>query len=170
MTALQKLKTNLALDRFLLEKRLSMSWFPEKDDEIPDSPDYKYQGQEHDRLFKAQYLHARDEQTCERCDVAELERRAGRATLHPRVFYGTIASSDKLLKDAGTRDRLRDEIGALCFEMEAAGLMNTFPCLVIRGICDYSDSHKNKRWQGYAAATAAAYAKELLLVLEPVAG
>jgi hypothetical protein len=46
--------------------------------------------------------------------------------------------------------------------MEAAGLMNTFPCLLIQGICDYADSHKNKRWQPYAAATAAAFAKELL--------
>jgi nucleoside phosphorylase len=46
--------------------------------------------------------------------------------------------------------------------MEAAGLMNSFPCLVIRGICDYADSHKNDRWQRYAAATAAAYAKEFL--------
>ena len=47
----------------------------------------------------------------------------------------------------------------LCFKMEAAGLMDDFPCLVVRGICDYADSHKNKQWQGYAAATAAAYAK-----------
>jgi nucleoside phosphorylase len=43
--------------------------------------------------------------------------------------------------------------------------MNSFPCLVIRGICDYADSHKNKKWQGYAAATAAACAKELLSVI-----
>jgi hypothetical protein len=49
--------------------------------------------------------------------------------------------------------------------MEAAGLMDNFPCLVIRGICDYADSHKNKRWQVYAAATAAAYAKELLCII-----
>ncbi|KAJ5195474.1 uncharacterized protein N7498_008912 [Penicillium cinerascens] len=49
--------------------------------------------------------------------------------------------------------------------MEAAGLMNDFPCVVIRGIYDYADSHKNKEWQGYAAAVAAAYAKELLLVV-----
>ena len=46
--------------------------------------------------------------------------------------------------------------------MEAAGLMNNFPCLVVRCICDYADSHKSDRWQRYAAATAAAYAKELL--------
>jgi nucleoside phosphorylase len=43
--------------------------------------------------------------------------------------------------------------------------MDSFPCLVIRGICDYADSHKNKAWQPYVAATAAAYAKELLLVI-----
>ncbi|KAH7123387.1 hypothetical protein B0J13DRAFT_566539 [Dactylonectria estremocensis] len=46
--------------------------------------------------------------------------------------------------------------------MEAAGVMNTFPCLVIRGICDYADSYKSKEWQEYAAATAAAFAKLLL--------
>ena len=50
----------------------------------------------------------------------------------------------------------------LCFEMEAAGIVNTLPCLVVRGICDYSDSHKNKRFQESAAATAASYAKLLL--------
>jgi len=40
--------------------------------------------------------------------------------------------------------------------------MADFPCIIIRGICDYADSHKNKQWQGYAALAAAAYAKELL--------
>lgn len=52
--------------------------------------------------------------------------------------------------------------------MEAAGLMNHFPCLVIRGICDYADSHKNDRWQRYASATAAAYTKELLAYVPAV--
>jgi hypothetical protein len=55
--------------------------------------------------------------------------------------------------------------GVLCFEMEAAGLMNSFPCLIIRGICDYADSHKNKEWQPFAAGTAAAFAKEILAVI-----
>jgi nucleoside phosphorylase len=50
-----------------------------------------------------------------------------------------------------------------CVEMEAAGLMNNFPCLVIRGICDYADSYKNNDWQGYIAALAVAFAKELPL-------
>jgi hypothetical protein len=56
-----------------------------------------------------------------------------------------------------------------CFEMEAAGLMDNFPCLVIRGICDYADSHKNKKWQSYSAARAAAYAKAVLLLIAPQA-
>lgn len=46
--------------------------------------------------------------------------------------------------------------------------MNSYPCIVIRGICDYADSHKNDDWQPYAAAAAAAYAKELLAII-PVA-
>ena len=69
------------------------------------------------------------------------------------------------MKHGKTRDRLAKEHEMLCFEMEAAGLMNQLPCLVIRGICDYSDSHKNKLWQGYAALTAAVYAKILLSVI-----
>ena len=85
----------------------------------------------------------------------------------PAIHYGTIASANQLMKDAWIRDSLAKEKGVLCFEMEAAGLMNHFPCLVIRGICDYSDSHKNKEWQGYAAMAAAAYAKDLLCRIAP---
>ena len=85
----------------------------------------------------------------------------------PMVHYGLIASANQVMKDALIRDRLSEEKGVLCFEMEAAGLMNHFPCLVIRGICDYSDSHKNKEWQGYAAMTAAAYAKDVLSHVHP---
>lgn len=71
------------------------------------------------------------------------------------------------MKDALVRDKLALEKGVLCFEMEAAGLMNQFSCLVIRGICDYSDSHKNKEWQGYAAMAAAAFARDLLYRIPP---
>ncbi|KAF2785658.1 purine and uridine phosphorylase [Melanomma pulvis-pyrius CBS 109.77] len=94
---------------------------------------------------------------------ARLERESkGEVVVH----YGTIASGNLVMKDAAERDRVSAELdGVLCFEMEAAGLMNSFPCLVIRGICDYADSHKNKQWQTYAAGTAAAYAKELLSVI-----
>ncbi|THY89570.1 hypothetical protein D6C92_07144, partial [Aureobasidium pullulans] len=85
----------------------------------------------------------------------------------PKIHYGTVASSNTLEKSARHRDAVlmrlaKENINPLCFEMEAAGLMNNFPCLVIRGICDYGDEHKNDHWQNYAAITAAGVAKELL--------
>ncbi|GIJ98169.1 hypothetical protein Aspvir_000284 [Aspergillus viridinutans] len=90
-------------------------------------------------------------------------QRPGRHNDDPVVHYGLIASGNQVIKDSRTRDRMRKELGnVLCFEMEAAGLMNAFPCLVIRGVSDYADYHKNDRWHGYAAATAAAAAKEVL--------
>lgn len=86
---------------------------------------------------------------------------------NPAIHYGLIASANRLMKDALLRDKLAKEKNVLCFEMEAAGLMNEFPCLVIRGICDYSDTHKNKEWQGYAAMAASAFAKDLLCRIAP---
>ena len=124
-----------------------------------------------DRLYKSEYVHI-DESSCgEVCgdEASKLEKRHQR-TEHeddPAIHYGLIASANQLMKDAKVRDILAQEKNVLCFEMEAAGLMNAFPCLVIRGICDYSDSHKNKEWQGWAAMTAAAYAKDLLLTISP---
>ncbi|KAK6514668.1 hypothetical protein TWF281_004865 [Arthrobotrys megalospora] len=84
-----------------------------------------------------------------------------------RVHYGLIASGNRVIKDSKFRDNLNESLGGnlLCVEMEAAGLMNDFPCLVIRGICDYADSSKNKIWQEHAAAVAAAFAKELLSMI-----
>lgn len=86
---------------------------------------------------------------------------------NPAVHYGIVASANQLMKNAPLRDKFAKEKGVLCFEMEAAGLMNHFPCLIIRGICDYSDTHKRKEWQGYAAMAAAAYAKDLLYRIPP---
>ncbi|KAL4887774.1 nucleoside phosphorylase domain-containing protein [Aspergillus ambiguus] len=117
-----------------------------------------------DRLFIAAYRH-NSSRHCGNCDRTKLVRRPARTKDAPQVHYGVIASSNCVMKNSLTRDRLASQHGIICFEMEAAGLMNTFPCLVIRGISDYADSHKNDDWQGYAAATAAAYAKELLLLL-----
>lgn len=81
----------------------------------------------------------------------------------PMIHYGTIASANQVMKSAKVCDQLVQELSILCFEMEAVGLMDHFPCLVIRGICDYTDSYKHKEQQGYAAITVAAYAKELLI-------
>lgn len=123
-----------------------------------------YPGAENDQLFREDYEHPDMSPNCDACESAQLIHRQARESDAPHVHYGLIASGSQVIKHGLTRSKYGKQLGVLCFEMEAAGLMNHFKCLVIRGICDYSDSHKNKRWQPYAAATAAAYAKELLLV------
>lgn len=124
---------------------------------------FVYQGQDNDCLFVSTYHHVGGSD-CTTCDESEEVERKQRETTDPQIHYGTIASGNILVADATTRDKIADAIGehCICFDMEAAGLMNHFPCLVIRGICDYADSHKNDKWKPYASATAAAYAKELL--------
>jgi nucleoside phosphorylase len=79
-----------------------------------------------------------------------------------RVWYGTIGSGDKLMKNARKRNELKNKYNVIGLEMEAAGTMNRIPVGVIRGVCDYGDEHKNNEWQPYAAAMAAAYAKAVL--------
>ncbi|CAN9191666.1 unnamed protein product [Alternaria alternata] len=118
-----------------------------------------------DTLFEAEYDHVGRGATCVKCSAEHAVFRETRRQ-DVVVHYGTIASGNQVMRSAVERDRVSAELdGVLCFEMEAAGLMNSFPCLVVRGICDYADSHKNKRWQAYAAGTAAAYAKEVLSVI-----
>ena len=115
-----------------------------------------------DDLFEASYECVSGD-TCANCDRSRLVRNRPHRT-NARVHYGTIASSNAVVKDGSTRDRIARDEGIICFETDAAGLMATFPCLVIRGICDYADSHERRNfgWQDYAAAAAAAYARVLL--------
>jgi nucleoside phosphorylase len=131
-------------------------------------------GQDKDQLFRADYEHPAEEATCAKCRTDLLVARPRQGGHRPPgdcpvVHYGLIASGNQVMKNGVVREQLRKELNILCFEMEAAGLMDEFPCVVIRGICDYADSHKHKEWQLYAAATAAAYAKELLTVIPPSA-
>ncbi|KAK7402473.1 hypothetical protein QQX98_011774 [Neonectria punicea] len=121
-----------------------------------------------DRLFFSKYDHTSPAPSCDECDRSKLVPRSRRSTDNPVIHYGTIASGNQVMRNGTQRDNIARQLDAICFEMEAAGLMDILPCLPIRGICDYSDSHKNKEWQRYAAATAAAYARELLGVL-PIA-
>jgi nucleoside phosphorylase/tetratricopeptide (TPR) repeat protein len=118
-----------------------------------------------DWMFQWTYDHEGEEADCSACDQKQLVDRPPRSTEDPYIHYGLIASGDQVIKDARTRNSIAQDLGILCFEMEAAGLMDELPSLAIRGICDYCDSHKNKEWQGYAALAAAAYAKVLLSVV-----
>ncbi|KAL1616049.1 hypothetical protein SLS56_011586 [Neofusicoccum ribis] len=127
--------------------------------------EHVYQGVEQDELYEASYDY-NGGPTCKNCNKSRLVDRGGlRKNDTPKIFYGTIGCGNVVIKDGADRERLREYLGVLCVEMEAAGLMDEYPCLVVRGVCDYADSHKNKRWQPYAAATAAAYMKEFLLMI-----
>ncbi|GKZ39316.1 hypothetical protein AbraIFM66950_012282 [Aspergillus brasiliensis] len=120
-----------------------------------------------DLLFHPSYHHVNRGADCEKCDKEQVVDRPPRRTSASHVHYGLIASGNQVMKDSETRDCLNERHGMLCFEMEASGLMNELPTLVIRGICDYCDSHKHDEWQGYAALAAAAYAKKLLTTIPP---
>ncbi|KAE8354650.1 hypothetical protein BDV28DRAFT_146933 [Aspergillus coremiiformis] len=118
--------------------------------------------QQSDRLFQIKHDHPAAADNCDGCLKEWEEARSEREDNEPQPHYGIIASGNSVIHHGWTREQLRIQTGALCFEMEAAGLMMDFPCIVIRGIYNYSDSHKNKQWQGYAALTAASFTKELL--------
>ncbi|KAL7755786.1 hypothetical protein ACKLNR_014313 [Fusarium oxysporum f. sp. zingiberi] len=132
---------------------------------------YKRPAASSDRLYRADFVHVRGEGVAcgESCGDDKLEHWHERDEdeNNPAIHCGLIASGNQLMKDASLRDKLAAKHGILCFEMEAAGVMNHFPCVVIRRICDYSDSHKNDDWQEYAAMAAAAYTKDLLLQVAP---
>jgi nucleoside phosphorylase len=124
-----------------------------------------YPGAAQDKLFEATYRYARDGMSCEECACdgklvprARLEQGDGQ----PAVHFGLIASGDTVMKSGKGRDDIAREAGVLGFEMEGAGVWDIFPCVVIKGACDYADSHKNKAWQRYAAATATACMKAFL--------
>ncbi|VUC20750.1 unnamed protein product [Clonostachys rosea] len=121
-----------------------------------------------DRLFLKEYRHEVLSHSCDACDPSKVVVRADRSSIDPIMHYGTIASGNQVIKDAIMRDEIAQEWNVLCFEMETAGLMDVLPCISIRGICDYSDSHKSKEWQRYAAASAAAYAREFLEMIPHV--
>lgn len=143
-----------------------------------------------DRLFKPNYLHRHNpplecaicdnsdgdnlcytsiEASCEELGCREPDPRPRARIIQssnesqPNVHFGLVATGDTVMRSGEDRDRIAARDKVIAFEMEGAGVWETFPAsLVIKGVCDYADSHKNKTWQAYAAATAAAAAKALL--------
>ena len=127
-----------------------------------------------DQLFHSAHRHkdTPDNSSCSQCRSEEgalvTDRPVREPADLPYIHHGLMASGNSVMRNASKRDELANERGILCFEMEAAGLSKTeIHWLVVRGICDYSDSHKNKEWQEHAAAVAAQYAKEVLKRLPP---
>lgn len=132
---------------------------------IENSYKYKHPGTA-DVLYDPTFRHVEKGRNCTACEKSSAKKIVKRNGERegPKVHRGLILSGNGVVKDPGERLRLcRGYDKALCFEMEAAGIMDEIPCLVIRGICDYCDTHKQDGWHSYAAAVAAAYAKTILL-------
>ncbi|KAG4272799.1 hypothetical protein FPRO04_10314 [Fusarium proliferatum] len=127
----------------------------------------EYPGSTKDMLFEATYRHADDQKSCEQAGCrGDLVKRSRLLTtdVPPKtaVHFGLMASADTVMKSGKDRDRIASAEDVIAFEMEGAGVWDSFPCVIIKGGCDYADSHKSKVWQRYAAATAAACAKAFL--------
>ncbi|KAI8714627.1 hypothetical protein NCS52_01183000 [Fusarium sp. LHS14.1] len=127
-------------------------------------PEYGYPASP-DLPFLATCTHETHSLSCSGCGQSKLLPKSTREPNNPKIHYGAIASGNQVMKDSATRDKIAEALDIICFEMEAAGLMDLLQCLPIRGISDYSDSRKSDEWQKYAAATAASYAKELIGIL-----
>ncbi|RYP18173.1 hypothetical protein DL767_009885 [Monosporascus sp. MG133] len=125
----------------------------------------QHPGIAHDKLFEATYRHVSDGMLCEECGCSGRlvpRRRLAQDNPQPAVHFSLIASGDTVMKSGVQRDAIARQEGIMGFEMEGAGVWDIFPCVVIKGACDYADSHKTKAWQRYAAAAAAACMKAFL--------
>lgn len=162
---------------------------------LPDSV-WEYPGSANDILYESAYRHkhyARDivpdctvcsqcvassdpvcvqvsNQSCQSlgCSGKLVSRsRLNEEIVRPAIHIGTIACANTVMKSEEHRDAIQHKENVLAFEMEAAGVWDLLPCLVIKGACDYADSHKHDSWHAYAARTAASCAKALLAIWQP---
>jgi nucleoside phosphorylase len=126
---------------------------------------FTFPGVANDHLYQPDYSHQQMGMSCEKggCNPNQrIERPVDEDDESFVVVHrGTIASGESMITNAKQRDQLAQQHGLLCLEMEAAGVLADFPCMIIRGISNYCDSHKNDDWHGFAAAAAAAYARQL---------
>ncbi|KAH9428645.1 hypothetical protein MCOR02_011191 [Pyricularia oryzae] len=166
LNALGKLVSDHEMDRSTFDvhrKRLFQSKHNRK---------FTFPGLQRGQLFNASYQHAGiPKNKCANCDSSQLVQRPERTEEEATSFIfhrGRIATGNAVVKGGERRDQIRDQCnGALCIEMEAAGVDAGRSCLVIRGISDYADSHKGDVWRSYAAGNAAVFARELLSKIPP---
>lgn len=132
---------------------------------------FLHPGTENDVLYEHDYVHQSSniDDSCDKvCDKTKVVKREPRRNLNPKVHFGPIGSGNAVIKNGELREQYRKEHDIICVEMEAAGVVNFLECIVVRGVCDYSDSHKNKRWQPYAALMAATFTRELIRTIAPL--
>ncbi|KAI9677975.1 MAG: hypothetical protein M1822_008083 [Bathelium mastoideum] len=160
--------------------------YPGADEDVLYPPTYRHKHQQRDACNMCAQCNQEKDEVCQKalelscadlgCDSKEqvprnrlkqtkLNGQASTETTlvcEPEIHFGRIASGDVVVKSGLHRDAIATETETIAFEMEGAGVWDNFPTVVIKGICDYADSHKNKKWQKYAAASAAALTKAFL--------
>jgi nucleoside phosphorylase len=153
-------------------------------------PAAKHPGVIRDRLYEASYIHQhRSDVGCDKCNnnletcsksCEDLGCEEGKLVIRnrhsfpktknlallpgdmPFIHFGRFGSANTVMKSGVDRDRMAKADEVIAFEMEGAGVWDQYPTVVIKAACDYADSHKNKDWQAYAAAMAAACLKAFL--------
>ena len=152
---------------------------------IEDDDSIRHPGIDRDHLFPPSYIHKHHgmnedcdscrtdlgicDKDCESlgCDLGQLIVRTRPNGTQCQIHFGPIGSANTVLKSGEHRDILSVADNLVAFEMEGSGVWDAFPgTIVVKSACDYADSHKNKEWQKYAAATAAAGLKAILNKLE----
>ncbi|KAJ5614816.1 hypothetical protein N7528_008470 [Penicillium herquei] len=176
-TFLHKLKGPRGYNRLI---QRSQHHLADLQNERPD--EYLYPARQFDRLFESAYHHthrrasnckackeklfckAAHDATCEvlKCSSKRLVNRSRSTTEGIDVHFGRMASGDTVMKSSIDRNQIAKEANVIAFEMESAGVHDNLPCIVVKGVCDYADSHKDKSWQKCSAGGAAACAKALL--------
>ncbi|TIA10938.1 WD40 repeat-like protein [Aureobasidium pullulans] len=137
---------------------------------------YQFPGRRRDHVYEPSYTHLVKGATCDeaKCDPSKrILRGLSYETFESQdveqpditIHQGTILSGETVMKNGAQRDAIAKPLDAICYECEAAGAMSSVPCLVVRGISDYADSHKNDDWHGFGSAVAAAYARQLFFHL-----
>ncbi|KAF4611393.1 hypothetical protein G7Y89_g15620 [Cudoniella acicularis] len=96
--------------------------------------EYQRPSAENDILFESDYDSSSSQSTRRDCDACDRGRLTSRAPREDQtvIHYGTIASGNQVIKHGIARDEIGKKFSALCFEMEAAGIVDNFPCVVIR--------------------------------------
>ncbi|KAL2816096.1 nucleoside phosphorylase domain-containing protein [Aspergillus granulosus] len=135
---------------------------------IQEKQDATYPGLDKDILWQSTYEHCLMGCQCS-LNVADIDhsvvsrcRTPDVKTPLPRLHFGIIASGDTVVKSATYHDQVAARDGVIGYEMELTGVWDSLPCILIKGVADYADSHKSKDWQEYAAASSAACMRALL--------
>jgi nucleoside phosphorylase len=100
------------------------------------------------------------------CQELGCEPRCSNPVRETKIHFGRYASGNAVMKSGHRRDLLIREEGVIGFEMEGAGAWEVLGTIVVKGVVDYADSHKNKQWRGYPAARAALCAAAMIEEIE----